>query len=69
MSTRKGPFSEGTRILLEITKNDVVLSTNASVVYNLKDQFMGISFEEMPPDQEAILADWIKRQPLWSTLV
>jgi hypothetical protein len=60
MSTRKGPFSEGTRILLEITKNDVSLLTNATVVYNLKDKFMGISFEEMPPDQAAILAGWIK---------
>jgi hypothetical protein len=60
MSTRRGPFSEGTRILLEITRNDVSLITNATVVYNLKDQFMGICFEEMPPDQGAILADWIK---------
>ena len=60
MSTRKGPFSEGTRILLEITKNDVSLVTNATVIYNLKDQFMGIRFEEMPPDQAAILAGWIK---------
>jgi hypothetical protein len=60
MSTRKGPFSEGTRILLEITKNGVSLLTNATVVYNLKDQFMGIRFEEMPPDQTAILAAWIK---------
>ena len=60
ISTRKGPFSEGTRILLEITKNDVSLSTHATVIYNLKDQFMGICFEEMPPDQAAILAGWIK---------
>src|ERR1700676_4170040 len=60
MSTRKGPFSEGTRIVLEITKNDVSLLTNSTVVYNLKDQFMGIRFEEMPPDQAAILTGWIK---------
>ena len=60
MSTRKGPFSEGTRILLEIAKNDVTLLTNATVVYNLKDKFMGISFEEMPPDQAAILASWVR---------
>jgi len=59
MSTRKGPFSEGTRILLEITKNGVALLTDATVIYNLKDQFMGISFEEMPPDQAAILAGWM----------
>ena len=59
ISTRRGPFSEGTPILLEITKNDVSLVTNATVVYNLKDQFMGICFEEMPPDQAAILAGWI----------
>ena len=60
LSTKKGPFSEGTRILLEITKNDVTLLSYATVVYNLKDQFMGICFEEMPPDQAAILAGWIK---------
>ena len=60
MSTRKGPFSEGTRILLEINKNGVSLVTNATVVYNLKDQFMGIRFEGMPPDQAAILASWIR---------
>lgn len=60
MSTRKGPFSEGTRILLEITKNGVSLLTKATVVYNLKDQFMGICFEEIPPDQAGILAGWIK---------
>jgi len=60
VSTRRGPFSEGTRILLEITKNGVSLLTIATVVYNLKDQFMGICFAEMPPDQAAILAGWIK---------
>ena len=60
ISTRRGPFSEDTPILLEITKNGVSLLTNATVVYNLKDQFMGICFEEMPPDQRAILAGWIK---------
>lgn len=60
ISTRKGPFSEGTRILLEITKNGVSLSTHATVVYNLKDQFMGICFEGMAPDQAAILAGWIR---------
>jgi hypothetical protein len=60
LSTKKGLFSEGTRIVLEITKNDVSLVTDATVVYNLKDQFMGICFEEMPPDQKAILSNWIK---------
>jgi hypothetical protein len=60
MSTRKGPFSVGTQILLEITKNGVSLLTNATVVYNLKDQFMGICFEEMAPEQAAIVAGWIR---------
>lgn len=59
MSTRKGPFSEGTQIRLEITKNGVSFLTNATVVYNLKDQFMGICFEEMASEQRAILAGWI----------
>ena len=60
VATRKGPFSADTQILLEITRNGVSLLTKATVVYNLKDQFMGIRFEEMPPDQAAILAGWIK---------
>jgi hypothetical protein len=60
ISTRKGPFSEGTRILLEITKNGATLVTNGTVIYNLKDQFMGIRFEEMPAEQAAILTGWIK---------
>jgi c-di-GMP-binding flagellar brake protein YcgR len=58
--TRTAPFSEGTRIRLEITKNGVSFFTNATVVYNLKDQFMGLRFEEMPPDQAAIIASWLK---------
>jgi len=58
--TRRGPFSQGTRILLQIRKNGVSLLMTATVVYNLKDQFMGIRFEEMSPDQPAILAGWIK---------
>jgi hypothetical protein len=58
--TRRAPFSEGTRIRLEITKGGVSLSTNATVVYNLKDQFMGLRFEEMTPDQVAIVAGWLK---------
>lgn len=58
--TRRGPFSPGTRILLEITKNGVVLRTHATVVYNLKDQVMGLRFEEMPPEQGTILAGWMK---------
>lgn len=60
MATRKGPFSEGTRILLEITKNGVSLLTNATVVYNLKDKFMGICFDEMPPDQATVLRGWVE---------
>src|SRR6266852_2978685 len=30
------------------------------VVYNLKDQLMGLCFVEMPPSQAAILAGWMK---------
>jgi c-di-GMP-binding flagellar brake protein YcgR len=60
MLTRKAPFSQGTRIMLEITKNGVSFLTHATVVYNLKDQFMGLRFEEMSPDQAAIVAEWLK---------
>jgi c-di-GMP-binding flagellar brake protein YcgR len=58
--TRRAPFSQGTRILLEITKNGVSFIANATVVYNLKDQFMGLRFEDMSPDQAAIVAGWLK---------
>jgi hypothetical protein len=58
--TRRAAFSQGTRILLEITKDGVSLRTHAFVVYNLKDQFMGLCFVEMPPSQAAILAGWMK---------
>jgi len=57
---RRAPFSQGTRILLEITKNNVSFLTSATVVYNLKDQFMGLRFEEMSPDQAAIIAGWLR---------
>jgi hypothetical protein len=61
--TRRAPFSQGTKILLEITKDGVSLRTHAFVVYNLKDQFMGLCFVEMPPSQAAILAGWLKGAP------
>ena len=57
--TRKGPFSPGTQVLLEITKGDVSLVTHATVIYNLKDQLMGLCFGEMAAQQKAILASWI----------
>ena len=58
--TRRGPITPGTRVLLEIVKNGVSLRTNATVIYNLKDQIMGVCFAELPPDQAAILSGWIK---------
>ena len=57
--TRKGPFSPGTPVLLEITKGDVSLVTQATVIYNLKDQLMGLCFAEMAPEQKKTLANWI----------
>lgn len=57
---RKGPFSVGTPILLEITKNGASLSVKAAVVYNLKDQVIGVCFSEMTAEQGTILAGWIK---------
>ena len=58
--TRRAPFSQGTKILLEITRDGVSLRTLAFVVYNLKDLFMGLCFVEMTPNQVAILAGWMK---------
>jgi hypothetical protein len=57
--TRRAPFSQGTRILVEITKGGISLRTHAFVVYNLKDQFMGVCFVEMPPGEAVILAEWL----------
>jgi PilZ domain len=58
--TRRARFSQGARIRLEITRNGVSFLTNATVVYNLKDRFMGLRFEEMSPEQVAIVAGWMK---------
>jgi len=58
--TKKGPFSAGTQVLLEITKAGVSLVTHATVIYNLKDQLMGLCFAEMPPEQKATLTSWIQ---------
>src|SRR5438270_11446234 len=58
--TRRAPFSPGTRILLQITKTGVSLSTYATVIYNLKDEVMGLCFEDMPLDQSSILDRWSK---------
>jgi hypothetical protein len=60
VATRRAPFSPGTQVLLEIAKNGVSLRTDATVIYNAKDLVMGLRFEEMPSDQAAILAGWIK---------
>lgn len=57
---RKGPFSPGTPILLEISRNGVLMSTKATVVYNLKDKIIGVRFEEMTVGAAAIHEGWIK---------
>ena len=57
--TRRAPFSPGTPIRLEITKNEVSLAAHATVIYNLRDQVMGLHFAEMEPGQYAILARWL----------
>ena len=58
--TRRVPFSQGTPILLEITRDGVSMRTHAFVAYNLKNQFMGLCFLKMLPSQEAILAGWMR---------
>ena len=58
--TRRGPFSVGTVIRLEITKNGVTLAADATVVYNLRDQIVGVCFAEMKAEQAAVHAGWIK---------
>lgn len=60
LMTRRGPFSAGTEVQLEIIKDGVCLRANATVVYNLKDQVMGLSFAEMSAGQTAILERWLK---------
>jgi hypothetical protein len=61
---RKAPVSEGTEVLLEITKDGALLRTQATVLYNLKDEIIGLRFADMPPDRAAILAAWIKAATL-----
>jgi len=57
----EAPFSEG-RADFDCKLQRVAFHylTDATVIYNLKDQFMGLRFEEMPSDQAAIVADWLK---------
>jgi hypothetical protein len=57
---RRAPFSPGTPIRLEIRKDGDSLETDATVIYNLKDQILGIHFAEMAAQQQALLAKWIK---------
>jgi hypothetical protein len=57
---RRAPFSLGTEVLLETTKDRVSLRTQATVLYTLKDGIVGLHFAEMPPDRAAILAAWMK---------
>jgi hypothetical protein len=54
------PFSHGTRILLEITKNGISFVTRATVACSLKAQGMGLAFLDVPPDQIPIPAGWLK---------
>ena len=54
------PFSRGTRILLEITKNGISFVTRATVACSVKAQGMGLAFLDVPPDQMPILAGWLK---------
>jgi PilZ domain-containing protein len=57
---RRMPFSPGTPIRLEITKDGASLQTDATVIYNLKDQIIGVRFPEMAAPEAAVLAKWIK---------
>ncbi len=54
------PFSRGTQILLEITKDGIALVTGAIVAYCLQGKGMGIAFRDMAPDQMIILAGWLR---------
>src|SRR5258708_16292736 len=47
--TRRGPFSTGKRIFLEITKEGVSFRTPPTVIFNLKNQFFGLFFSNIPP--------------------
>ena len=57
---RRAPYSPGTQIRVEISKNNLTLHADATVIYNLKDQIMGLQFGSMNAEGEAILRNWIK---------
>ena len=56
---RRAPFSPGTPIRLEISKDGESLHTEATVIYNLKDQILGVRFDEVTAQQQSQLAKWI----------
>lgn len=53
------PFPQGTLLLIEIRKHGARFVTDASVVYAIEREAMGLSFLNIPPDQLPILESWL----------
>lgn len=53
-------FPRGTRIVLEIVKESVALSTPATVAFGLPPNVMGLTFGEMSPENRTMLERWLE---------
>lgn len=52
-------FSTGAKLQIEITGNEGLLVTTATVAYCLPPTAMGLAFVEMSPSHKNILAAWL----------
>ena len=52
-------FRTGTKVVVEITTNGGCLVTTATVAYSLPPGAMGLTFVDMPVDQQRVLSGWL----------
>jgi PilZ domain len=57
------PFPQGTQVRLQLTKNDQQLELQARVTSCHMGSGMGLMFEQLTPEQSAILLGWLEGTP------
>jgi hypothetical protein len=53
------PFPEGTLVEVRILRDQGVFEAKAKVVYSHNNFGMGLAFNEMVPNQQSLLEDWL----------
>jgi hypothetical protein len=52
------PLPLGTPVKMQITYNEQTIDAMGRVIYSQSNMGMGVSFDEMQPDHEALLEKW-----------